>query len=655
VRTHRAFSALQPWQWRAELVSELVSAERLVAARIEPVTRGREPTAFVDLHFSDGVRSITIPLIYLDLAQLDLRESDPLVFPQGLLGVVSDARARDVVERLYPDLERRAMTGGFWREDVLRYGAAPAFDAARERNLFGAAPLALTLPRVAPAVYAQRFAMGKHVMAYGAAALEHAGFLSGVASSSTVLGDDPVAAAWYGSFPAADPGQTFDLAIGDASPAVSAAIYVRTDPGAEGGLRVDAARPIPADILMSFDPADGPSVASFTVIAGREPFVRKAPDVVSLPGAQGSAGRIALVVRPDAEEAPDADTSEAAALALALAQDGFEAVVLSGVDALDAFAPDLVHLFGVRPGSYARAVGEWASRRRKPLAVHAYYESPAAGGYWGTAVTPYCFGYSADDRSVGAYLDMLSRRAVEVDNISAGSPYAPPIVGLGEGERVLALADVVLVNSERERAVVETLRPRRQTFVVAPLPVQTAAPEPVAARIGIDPFILVHAPIWPEANQLMLARAAADVGVALVLAGPIADPAYAERVREFASDRVMLIEEPSPGLVATLYRSASVVADAAWTARGHSRLLSAAAMGAAVVTSAMRWTTLPDGQFWIVDPGDLGSIARGLGEAWDASVRSDARLQSSARFAGERLTSSAAAVVGTYAKIVLAS
>jgi hypothetical protein len=330
-------------------------------------------------------------------------------------------------------------------------------------------------------------------------------------------------------------------------------------------------------------------------------------------------------------------------------------VVLSGADALDAFGPDLVHLFGVRPGGYARAIADWANRRRKPLAVHAYHESPAAGGYWGATATPYCFGYSADDRSIGAYLDMLSRRAVEVDDISAARAYAPPITGLADGERVLALADVVLVNSERERVVVDALRPRRPTFVVSPLAAGSAAPDSLGARVGVDPFILVHAPIWPEANQLMLARAASDVGVPLVLAGAIADPAYAERVREFASGRVIMIGEPSPGLTAALYRAASVVADAAWTTRGHARLLTAAALGAAVVTSAFRWTTLPEGGFWAVDPGDLGSIARGLGEAWDASVRSDPRIQSSGLFARGRLESAAAAVVGTYAKIVLAS
>ncbi len=68
---------------------------------------------------------------------------------------------------------------------------------------------------------------------------------------------------------------------------------------------------------------------------------------------------------------------------------------------------------------------------------------------------------------------------------------------------------------------------------------------------------------------------------------------YAERLREFAPEQVRLIGEPSPGALATLYRTASVIADAAWTPRGHGRIMTAAALGAAVVCSQSRWLELP--------------------------------------------------------------
>ena len=656
MRTHRVFPALQPWLWRIELLSDLVGAEHLAAVRLEPVTRGREPAAFVDLHFSDGERSVTVPLVYVDLAQLDVRESDPLVFPHGLLGVVPDARVSEVVERLLPHLERRALTGGFWTEDVIHFASAPVFDRARERGFFGAAPLSVSLPRVAGAVYAQRFVASKHAVAYGTDAAEAAAFVRGRAVSCGVLDGaaDADARAWYGAFDQAEPDGTYDLAVGTGPAPARATVTVRLDADTHDGTRMACAVPLPADLMLSFDLADGPAASSFSVVAMREPFARAAAGIEMPSTASGSAGRIALVVRPDAAMVPDADTDEAAALARALRREGFTAEVVDGVDALAAFAPDLVHLFGVRPGAHARRISEWASDQRKPLAVHAFHESPSSGGYWGAMVAPYCFGYSADDRSVSSYLDLLARRAVEVDGVTANTPYAPPAVGLQDAERVLGLADVVLVNSERERAAVDRFRPRRPTLVVPPLPVNDAQPAPVAAYVGTDPFILVHAPIWPEANQLMLARAAGAVGVPMVCAGAVADPAYAERLREFAPGAVYLLDEPSPELVAGLYRAASVIAGASWTSRGHGRLATAAALGAAVVCSHGLWLDVPEDGRWAVDPADVHSIARGLGLAWDNAYRSDDSVRSTADFVRKRVQTAAAAVVTAYAKMVQA-
>jgi glycosyltransferase involved in cell wall biosynthesis len=654
MRTHRVFPALQPWAWRTALLRELVTGEHLVAVRIEPVTRGREPTAFLDLHFSDGERTVAIPLVYVDLAQLDIRETDPLVFPQSILGTVSDARACEIVDRVLPDLERRAMDGGFWSEEAIYYGDAPAFAAARERGFFGAAPLARSLPRVAPAVYAQRFALSKHIVTYGADAFELGAFLAAHATSCTVLGDDSVARAWYGPMDAAAPDQYCDVAVGTGPPPLTASTCVRADT-AGPGTRFGVTAPVPADVMLAFDVLDAsadPAGVRFSVHTTLEPYTRETPEIAVAPPMGASSGRVALVVRPDAADVPDADTDEAAALAVALAAEGFTVDVVSSVDGLEAFEPDLIHLFGVRPGAFARRVAEFAGEHHKPFAVHAYFEAPADGGYWGAMVAPYCFGYSGDDRSVSWYLELLARRAVEVDGIGAASHFAPGIEGLGDAERVLGLADVVFVNSERELAAVEPFRRRRPTFIVAPLPTPTLAPQPVGALVGSDPYILVHGPIGAEGNQLMVARAAAGLGLPLVMAGPIEDPRYAERLREFAPDQLRLLDEPSPGLTLSLYRSAAVVADAAWVPRGHGRIATAAAHGAAVVRSRTRWVDLPDNEAWLVDPADVRNIARAIGDAWDASVRRDEAIAAAASFARERFSLAAATVVATYAKMV---
>lgn len=654
MRTHRLFPSLQPWSWRSELLRDLVTADNLAAIRLEPASRQRDPIVLADLHFRSGDRAVTIPLVYVDLAQLDVREADPLIFPHALLDVVSDAQAGAVVERVFPDLERRALGGGFWSEEVVRYGDTGVFDTARERGFFGAAALEVSLPRIAPAVYARRFAARKDVVAYGSDGPAFAALLGGVAASCTVAGGDAAAFAWYGDFSAPDGGVRFDLAIGDDTPPVPAACSVRTDPGQAADLHVTVVAPRPADVMISVDPGDGRAAGGFSVRGAPEPFARPVAAIETKQVAGGSAGRIALVVRPGADDEPDSDTAEAAALAEALRREGFTVAVVSGMDALVEFGPELVHLFGVVPGSYARRVAEWASESRRPLVVHAYYESPAAGGYWGAMATPYCFGYSGDDRSVSTYLDLLARRAVEVDGVTSTTPFSPATAGRADAERVLKLADVVLVNSAAEFAVVDALRPRRPTFVVAPLPVVTGGSHPVGALTGSEPFVLVHAPIGPDENQLMVARVAGEMGTRIVFAGPVADPQYAERLHEFLPPRGILLAEPSPDVAATLYRTAAVIADAAWVARGHGRLLTAAALGAAVVCSQMRWLDLPDGDRWTIDPADKASVARGLGEAWEASVRGDARIDRAAVFARERLGTAATAILACYAKIARA-
>jgi hypothetical protein len=650
MRTHRVFPALQPWSWRTDLLRELASGEHLVAARIEPVTRGREPTAFLDLHFSDGERSVTIPLLYVDIAQLDVREADPVLFPHSVLGTLTDARAKEIVDRLLPELEGRATNGGFWVEEVLHFGSSPGFAAARERGFFGAAPLATSLPRIAPAIYAQRFSSGKHTVAYGPDALELGAFLSGAGTSCLVIGDDPVARAWYGALGAADTTQSYDLAIGAGPAPVTAATQVRIDGGAAGrAIALEA--PVPADLMLAFHTSDA-GAGRFTVTATREPFTRRVADIAVSPPVGGSAGRVAIVVRPDGALVPDADTDEAAALAQALGREGFTVEVVSSIDGLDAFLPDLVHLFGVRPGAFARRVAQWASDARKTLAVHAFHESPADGAYWGALVSPYCFSYSGDDRSVNTYLELLMRRAVEVDGIGPKMKYAPSVIGLPDSEHVLGMADVVFVNSERELRAVEHHRIGRPTFLVAPIPLIAVVPEPVGALVGSDPFILVHGPIGPEGNQLLVARGAAGVGAPLVMAGAIDDPRYAERLREFAPAQLQILDEPSPALLMGLYRTAAVVADASWIGRGHSRLATAAALGASVVSSCTRWVEFPGNEGRTIDPADVNSIARGIGEAWDNAVNRDESIEMVASFARERMATAAATIVASYAKIV---
>jgi hypothetical protein len=248
---------------------------------------------------------------------------------------------------------------------------------------------------------------------------------------------------------------------------------------------------------------------------------------------------------------------------------------------------------------------------------------------------------------------LLGRRAVEVDNAGPKVAFAPASIDLDDAHRVLRSADIVFVHSQRERAAVERVRPAGLTLIVPPLPLEPGTDEPVGVLTGHDPFILVHAPIGPTNNQLIVARTAADVGIPLVLAGPVEDPAYAERVREFAAG-TRLIGEPSPGERDVLIRTAAVVVDAAWVARGHTRLATAAAAGAAIVVSSARWLDLPVPDRWVVDPADVVSVSRGIGDALEAAMRQSETIGRLAAAARERLAIGGMTTVAGYAKIASA-
>jgi hypothetical protein len=152
------------------------------------------------------------------------------------------------------------------------------------------------------------------------------------------------------------------------------------------------------------------------------------------------------------------------------------------------------------------------------------------------------------------------------------------------------------------------------------------APATVGELVGRDPFVLVHAPIGPLGNQLLVARAAAVSKIPLVIAGPVVDASYLERVREFGGPQlVVLAGEPSHELAAGLRRAAGVVVDAAWIAEGASRLAASALAGAVLVIADGRPFDAPGAAVRRFDPADVAALTRAMGEAWDDALRSSHR------------------------------
>ncbi len=262
----------------------------------------------------------------------------------------------------------------------------------------------------------------------------------------------------------------------------------------------------------------------------------------------------------------------------ALAGEGFDAVWAHAPH--DAAGADLVHVVGARDGRRVRAIVERARRAGIPVAVHAHDEDAANGGWWGAEVTRYCFEYGSDDADVTAYLGLLARRAVSVGAVGAGMPYAPDAAAAQDASAALRDASLVFAATREEAELLRGRTGRRGPIeIVAPLAGE-AGPSPVGHLVGSDRFVLVHAPIGPQWNQLLVARCANEAAIPLVITGPVADASYLERVREFGGPGLIVLPgEPSGGVAASLRASAGVVVDAAWVGDGASRLAAAALAG----------------------------------------------------------------------------
>jgi hypothetical protein len=613
MRLHRTNEVLAPWSTGAPVLDPA----RLAAVRIEPVFRQRRPALALDFYLAGDSGDTIVTTVLADPASVIERDRDPLIFPAGMPG--GEAFALALAERVLPHLEALVLGAEPLVEHVLEFAAAPRFEAARRAGCFGAAPLRDALTRLAPYRFAQRFARGRSVRIDAPDAVGGWALLRGIGSVGVAQRcRDGVALAWYGDAPLA--GERTDVAIvaADGDPG-SAACVLRLD--AEGTHRLEVVDPLPLDVGISFDPAEGPVRRWFAVECAPEPASR-AHRQLDYVAAGGSTGRIRVVLsRLDGQRRPAADTDEAWALVAALAAEGFDAELAAGPDELD--GADLIHLIGTRDGRRARAVVDAARRAGVPVALHAHDEDAAHGGWWGATVTRHCFEYGSDEHDLARYLDMLAKRAVSVGAGRAEGAYAPDEAGVDDATFALREAAVVYAATSAEADGIRARAGRRGPVVVVPPLARLGAPLPIGPLVGPDRFALCHAPIGPISNQLLVARCAAVAAIPLVVTGPVADASYLERVREFGGPNLILLPfEPEPGVTMALRAAASIVVDAAWVGEGGSRLAASLLSGARLVVADRRRFDVPAAGLRRFDPADAAALTRALGEAWDEALRS---------------------------------
>jgi len=135
--------------------------------------------------------------------------------------------------------------------------------------------------------------------------------------------------------------------------------------------------------------------------------------------------------------------------------------------------------------------------------------------------------------------------------------------------------------------------------------------------VGTGEFVLAHAPVAARSNFLMLARAAMEADLPLVIAGPVSEGGYAGLLRELGDHRVAVVTTAAPEALAALYRRARVFADIGWEDRGPARAAAAVLGGAGLlVAQGHAAAELWQPGLWTADRASIGSIVEGLRGAW---------------------------------------
>ncbi len=629
MRVHRSYRLFDLWTDPKRL-RRIVAADTLVAARIEPMMRQSTGFGVVDLTFVRDGEIAVVPFVQVEGSMLAEPERSPFVWPLGAGEALDDATTDAIESKVLPWILAHFLGRRLNDELVRTYDAARAqlFQRARSYGFLGAAPYARVAQAAAPYIYAQRLARGGRVAivddpagASGAAIL--AGSATEVTASFGTPDLDAFARAWFADrFGAASTAGSFAVAIGarDAElPRAAARVTLHDD--VDGAIPI--ARPIPVDVLFSFDPEDSEKVDAFSVVAP-EPELRRRIGGPTPPAVGGSGGRLLFALRNDALRAPDADTDDASALAARLRAEGFEVDLLPASSIGDLSGYDLMHAFTL---TAIADLGEVLVRARAaglPIVATAHLDDIEREGVWGAGISAGIHLVTLDDE-VAIHLAAIERRALEAENLNPKGQV--PFKGYTEAVAGgLAVCDALLVSgAAEERFIREKFGFTGIVAPAGPCLTEGEAPAGLGALIGSGEFVLAHSPVAPRSNLLALARAAMEANVPLVIAGPIVDTSYAGLLRELCDARVTLLPTASAEAIAALYRRARVYADVGWEDRGMARVASAALAGASLVLAHSHYAVeLIRPGVWAADRASGRSIVQALQGAWAGAGRSEA-------------------------------
>ncbi len=640
-RAHRLYEPLVR-AVNPERLRDFAGVETLLAVRYEPAERLGRPLGVLDFTFERDGAFAVIALALLDPAMLIEREDDPIVWPDATARACSSAVLTRIQAEILPWLYAQTFAGGAHRELVRTFGESDrtaAFTRARSAAFLGAASYARVLTANAAAAYAARFCAQRRVAVRTLDAGAGASLLATQAREVTAdLGSaalNEFARKWYGChiFGEIDPQERFDLEI--APRETDAAVWLGLTGQSAQSVPLEIVRPAPLTVMTSFDARDAQPVARFAVRV-RDRELGRRPHLGNPPAPRGeSAGRILIAVRKDALERPDSDSEDAAELAQRLRAEGFSVDVRSQLAPVEYRSYDLVHVVGTFGVDDALWCLERAREAGLPSVVTPCLEDAGAGGVREMGVSTSVFSTFVDERVLNVHLEALRAGRLFTPEFPPGERHDPKPEFDARMRRVMELADVAIVSGSIEEKLLRDRFGRLgAVHLGGPHLNAVVAPEPVDEVAGSGDFVLCHAPIEPRCNQLLLVRALRELRVPLVLLGPVADAYYLEMVREQCGAGVAVIEDATPGQIATLYRRARVYADAAWIGYGTRRIAQAALHGCALAIASRRHAAaLWQPGLWALDPRCVRSIAAAVGDAWTNGPASEAARACSARIA----------------------
>ncbi len=603
--------------------AHLIQRTHLVSVRFEPTYSMRHAGCVLDLCFADERHVEIVAGVLAPFPMVLLAESTPLLWPKNVAEVISADRLGIIETDLL--LWLRAMTSGRRpvAERLRLYTDGPIGElvtAARAHGWLGAAPYRDVALGAAPGAYAaSRYAEKSVQVSDHPAGATGAWMLSQENQVTADLGSSEInesANRWFdttifGTLPEEKP----QIALGFRD-ALTASECLVAENG--GDVSESMVEPMPIDLMLSFDPDDGPLARSFSVLVFAQPQLRRQISVATPQALGGSSGRIAFLLRPDWRSDPDADSESAFVLAQWLRGEGLTVTLCDDASITDLSSFDLLHVHGLHHPQRLHLITRAARAKGLPVVLSAQLHEAVADPLWAISNASALYVNSMDGATEARYRDFLALKRLA---ISGSKLPGEPRDARDEAamKAMLQDADEILVATGGEASRLGQRFGIHERVTICADALATDAPvADIGAIVGSSDFVLCDASITERQNILHLVRAAREARVRLVLSGPVHSAAVQAMLSEYIDQHVLLAPHRTDAQRIALYRRARVYVEPGFLPYGLSRIALALVSGCVPVVPKASDALLEFGAGMIgMDPLSVSEMAAGLRSAWD--------------------------------------